>query len=208
MPKTIPIHQDPYDMGFRLFPKKEITLEPGVTALVGCNGSGKTTLLRGIESYLKKNDIPYLKYSNHADGGHNAMNAYDFFGQTDMLVRNFVSSEGEQLHNNFGELFVVKAGRMIRTHPDAKEIWFLLDALDSGSSIDMIREIKDLFSLILEDANDKDIYIVVAVNSFELAKDADCISVRTLKHMSFKGYGAYTKEVLLSRKKKDRRKYK
>ena len=62
--KTIQIEKDPYDFGVNLFPKKNVTFEPGVTVLVGCNGSGKTTLhvkLRRGEAFLQFRGISCQK---------------------------------------------------------------------------------------------------------------------------------------------------
>ena len=52
MSRTFKLHQDPHGTGEKLFKRKKITINPGVTVLVGCNGAGKTTLLRSIETQL------------------------------------------------------------------------------------------------------------------------------------------------------------
>ena len=47
--KTFKIIRNPYDDKINIFKKKEITLESGVTVLVGCNGFGKTSFLKCIK---------------------------------------------------------------------------------------------------------------------------------------------------------------
>lgn len=54
-----------------------MTINPGVTVLVGCNGIGKTTFLRQLRNKLKKSDIPYIEYDNLHDGGNNSVSEAD-----------------------------------------------------------------------------------------------------------------------------------
>lgn len=199
------ISKNPYKFGKTMFPRAVVSISPGITVLVGCNGSGKTTMLRNIEADLRKTKTPYMKYSDLLNGRDHANNHFDFYGDMRSIASNFVSSEGECIHNNFGRLFVTKVRRFAKEHEDDKELWFLLDALDSGTSIDMIREFKDIFQLILEDQKSHNIYIVIAANSFEMARDYDCLLMRTFEHKRFDDYDQYAKEIIKSREKKDKR---
>lgn len=205
--KTIQIEKDPYDFGVNLFPKKNVTFEPGVTVLVGCNGSGKTTLLKELASFLRKEHIPYLKYSNMTEGGSSASGYYGFYGMTDMLARDMLSSEGERLFYNFGELAVRKMAKFIRDEDDSgsNERWILLDAIDSGSSIDLIKEMKDLFQLVIDDNKQREIYIIVGANSFEMTRDVNALVLRNFSNKVFKTYGSFEKEIMKSKEKKNRR---
>lgn len=54
MSRKFALMKDCYEEGFNLYKKKNITIESGVTVLVGCNGIGKTTLLHQIRDRLKK----------------------------------------------------------------------------------------------------------------------------------------------------------
>lgn len=44
----------------RIFNRKNIEIQPGITVLVGCNGAGKSTLIHAMQDELKKNNIEYL----------------------------------------------------------------------------------------------------------------------------------------------------
>lgn len=199
------ISKNPYKFDRAMYPKASFIIHPGVTVLVGCNGSGKTTMLRNIEADLRKTKTPYMKYSDMVNGRDHANSHFDFYGDMRSIASNFVSSEGECIHNNFGRLFVTKVRRFAFEHKDDNELWFLLDALDSGTSIDMIREFKDIFQLILEDQKNCNIYIVIAANSFEMARDYDCLLMRTFEHVRFDDYNKYAEEIMKSKEKKDKR---
>ena len=75
-------------------------------------------------------------------------------------------------------------------------LFILLDGLDSGASIDRARDLMHLFDLIESEAKTEDgkdtheIYILVAVNSYELARKR-CLDVRTREYLSFKSYEEY-----------------
>ena len=45
-----------------LWKKRTITINDGVTVLVGCNGIGKTSLLHYIKNQLKKENIPCILF--------------------------------------------------------------------------------------------------------------------------------------------------
>ena len=62
-----------------------------------------------------------------------------------------------------------------------------------------------VFQLVMELNPDKDIYIVIAANEYELARGERCLDVTTLSHLTFPDYEAYRKFILASRKKKDKR---
>ena len=83
----------------------------------------------------------------------------------------------------------------------------LMDAVDSGYSVDNVIELKDLFKLIIEDAEKegKKLFIVISANEYELAKNERCIDVTTGKYITFKDYDDYAKFILETRKKKDNR---
>ena len=84
---------------------------------------------------------------------------------------------------------------------------FLFDAVDSGLSVDSVVEIKSLFDLILEDFKDsgKNIYIVIAANEYELARNSECFDVNVGKYIRFKDYEEYRSFIIKSRQKKDKR---
>ena len=88
-----------------------------------------------------------------------------------------------------------------------KERWILLDAVDSGYSIDNVIELKELFNLILYDSHKLgyEVYIVVSANEYELAADMNCLDVAEGKYVTFDEYDNFKKFILKSREKKNKR---
>ena len=206
MSRRFNIPKDPYDTDDIVFAKSRIDIKTGLTVLVGCNGSGKSTLMRHIGYRLKKLDIPFFEYDNLHQGGHSAKDwALNVSGDMNLLVGLVTSSEGEQIYINFGEM-CRKLGGFIRQNAGAKEIWVMLDAIDSGLSIDYIVELKKfLTDLVIGGNSDKDIYILMSANAYELCRDSQCFDVRNGVYTSFKDYEEYRDFVLRSREWKDKR---
>lgn len=170
-----------------------LTLKPGFTAFVGPNGAGKTTLLLQVEEYAKKEKIAVWKYSNLINGGNGARQQYLEQGEMDYLMASAIGSEGEQVAMNFSRM-VRDLGNTVRSAVlKHQPLIVLLDAIDSGASIDRARELRDLFDLIEKDTlNNAEIYILMAVNHYELAKTpTDCVNARTGQHISFNSYDEY-----------------
>ena len=167
-----------HDEDDRLFVRKSITIQPGITILVGCNGSGKSTLLRHIKHSLEKEDNDYLlhgknpktfliSYDEEHDGRTASRNKYG--GRSDFvnLSRSLLSSEGENIVNNIGNQVIqtlsffgaYREGRLdyngsdsVRKRLDiAERVVVLLDGIDSGLSLDVIEEVNDLFKMIVKD---------------------------------------------------------
>lgn len=171
-----------------------LTLKPGFTALVGPNGAGKTTLLHQIKEYAEQKGIDVWRYSNLVDGGNNARRAYLQRGDMKYLATSAVSSEGEQVAMHFS-LKVGELGAAVRNaKQQGKPLFVLLDAIDSGASIDRARDLRNLFDLIYRNdiANGAEVYIVMAVNHYELVKaPATCVNVRNGKTVAFHSYDEY-----------------
>ena len=72
MSRKIKLYQDYYGEDEKLYEKRSVTFDEGVTVLVGCNGSGKTTMLYQIKDNLRENKIPFISFDNLRDGGSNA----------------------------------------------------------------------------------------------------------------------------------------
>lgn len=206
MSRTFKVDQCPYDENEKVYAKNKITFEPGITILVGCNGSGKTTMIDCIiESQLKKLNIPVFNYSNLKSGGHNAISKSAFFNDFARTALLMQSSEGEQIFYNMGDT-AAAVGRFAHKHKDAKELWFLFDAIDSGLSIDYIIDVKDqLFKTILEHNSDKDVYIIVSANNYEFCKGSMCMDVHNCKYVNIRTYEGFHKFVMKSRAIKDER---
>ena len=216
---------------YDLYKKPTITINPGVTVLVGCNGSGKTTLLHQLKNNLTENKIPVVSFDNLHDGGHNAVSEASFYNDFSFMSQALCSSEGENIILNIGKL-ASKLRKFIKTGKAqngsdqlakaftravwddkidketniSKERWLLLDAVDSGLSVDNIVEIKELlFKTILEDSGDCDIYIVVSANEYEIARNENCFDVYNGKYIKFKDYEEYRNFIMESRKQKNER---
>lgn len=196
------VNRDYYLIGEFLYTKNYVNLEPGLTVLVGCNGSGKSTFLDQIRNYCEENKIAILKYDNLKDGGTNAIESAMLRGNTAFAATNLTSSEGESLYNNIGE-FTMKLGRKVSklsgTEENKVQLFILLDACDSGLSIDNIVELKDIIkNLIVPDCNKRGIepYFIASANSYEFAHSEDCIDVQHMKHIKFYNYEDYKKFIL------------
>lgn len=204
--RNFKIDRDPLGIGTNLYKKDSIDIYPGVTIVVGCNGSGKTTFLKCIKQILENENAKCIYFNNLTDGGTSAVSEAIFYGNTLFAAEAMCSSEGENIIMNICKL-ASEIGNFITKNSDAKELWILMDAIDSGLSIDNIIDIKDLFNIILKDDrnSNKDVYIIVNANSFELACDERCLDVRNMKYVNLHTYNAYKKFIMNSRESKDKR---
>ena len=206
MSRTFTISTKPYD-DFTLYNRKNFTINPGLTVLVGCNGAGKTTMLNHIKYELEKNEIPVFQYDNVHDGGSNSISRAGFYGHMNTLASLLCSSEGEKISQNIGQA-AGQIGGFVRKNSSKREVWILFDAIDSGYSIDNIIETKrDLFDTIIEDCGNRniDIYIVVSANSYEMAHGEQCLDIWSGKYITFKSYDEYKHYILKTRERKDKR---
>ena len=232
MSKKIQLIKDYYDEGINLYKKKTIEIKPGVTVLVGCNGIGKTTLLHQIKDKLKKDNIPYVMFDNLKDGGSRAISEASFYSDFGFMATAIQSSEGENIVMNMGKL-AARLGQFVKTGDDPKEKkftklarslakargeeildepeipnerWILLDAVDSGLSVDNIVDIKELlFKTILEYNYGNEIYIVVSANEYEMVRGEKCFDVYNGKYVKLKDYEEYRNLVLQSKEWKTQR---
>lgn len=203
--KKLTIVKDWYGEDERiLYKKSRIQIKEGVTVLVGCNGSGKTTLLSQIKHQLEKENIEYFSYDNFNDGGSRSKEKVGYYGQMDLLAEMICSSEGENIGINMGQQSAKmgKYSREVATKQD--ELWFLLDAIDSGLSIDNIIDIKEyLFKTIIEHNTNKKVYIIVSANEYELCRNEQCFDVTNCEYVEFKDYEEYRNFIINSKKIKE-----
>lgn len=195
----------------RLFKSKKLQFKPNVvTTLVGCNGSGKSTILNEIYYILDKNGYPVVFYDNTTDGGTNGIDSstqegmFDFFSMKQY-------SEGEQILQNSSKftdkvynilLGKIKRNKHFELFRSDKNVFMLLDAVDSGFSIDNIMYLKSnsaqLFKLAKQ--NGRNLYIIAAANSYELVRGSISWDVQGSKEISFEGYMDYAKFIIKTRK--------
>lgn len=230
MSREFTLEKDLYDNGFNMFNKKKIIIEEGVTVLVGCNGIGKTTLLKQIKEELNRNKTPYIRFDNLEDGGANARSNAGYRDDFEFLATSIQSSEGENIVMNMTRLarkigefvrtgivksenpfeMIIKSIANEKTNSQNEELqnerWILLDAVDSGLSIDNIVDLKEcLFKTILEHNFGNKIYIIVSANEFEMARNEKCFDVYNGKYLNFKDYEEFRKFILKSKEWKDKR---
>lgn len=221
--------RNPYDSGFNTCSSRQVTLEEGLTILVGCNGSGKTTLIQNIKNCLKKDNIPYYDFDNLNEGGSRASGDAIAMGDFAFGATAWCSSEGENITLNLTKImgnmreFILtgetpKSKRSKRLHSlfhddneEAAEIcnkrFVIMDAVDSGYSIDNVIELKDLLHMIIDDAknNGIELYIIVSANEYELAANEACLDVTNGKYLKFDNYESFRSFIIKSRKKKNTR---
>lgn len=169
------------------YKKKEIDIDNNITMLVGCNGSGKSTLLNQIQASLEKQNIACLMCDIQL------LNAD--------IVESMVSSEGEQVVMKLGQ-FAKQLGRFTTTNNDKTEQWVLLDASDSGLSIDNIISLKKLLHMVVR-TTPVPLYILVTTNSYEMVCDENCFDVVGCKYIRFENYDEYREYILKTRAIKD-----
>lgn len=225
MGRKIKLWKDPNGQGFELYKKHTINIKPGVTVLVGCNGIGKTTLLKNIESELDKENIPCIRFDNLNNGGSNSLSKAVYNDDFTLLSAMMSSSEGENIVINLGK-FATRLRRFIESGEDRDKInplkvvlddylnnktekvlqkipderWILLDAVDSGLSIDNIIDLKEgLFDTILENNFGKEVYIIVSANEYEMANGEQCFDVGAGKYVSLNSYEEYKDLILKSK---------
>lgn len=231
MSRKFKVEKRYYDEDYDLYKKRNITINEGVTVLVGCNGSGKTTLLHQIKDQLKKDGIPFISFDNLHDGGSRAISSAGFYGDFGFMSAAMSSSEGEGIVLGLSKLastlreFIqtgesqTERDRFSRSFAKAlwsdkteekkevpKERWILLDAVDSGLSVDNVVDLKEcLFKTILEDDFDCQIYIVVSANEYELCREENCFDVYGGEYVKFSNYERFRNFILKSREIKDER---
>lgn len=200
--------KDPNDYGFNIYNTRKFTFEPGISVLIGCNGYGKSTMLTVLKSLLRDKNIPCISFDNLRDGGSNARSRAAAFNNFTFVATSMCSSEGENIIMNVGNLARHIGDDLREKYFDASEIWILLDAVDSGLSIDNVIELKEFFKLVIDTNPNKDIYIIVSANEYEMAHDQKCFDVYTGKYRCIRTYHEYKKFILRSRDLKNKRKYK
>ena len=128
-----------------------------------------------------------------------------FYGDMSFVAASVMSSEGEKIALNMQKA-AAKIGSLMEKSPDINEFWLLLDGVDSGFSIDAIEDLKrGLFDTIFEMYPDKESYIIVSANEYEMARGEMCFDVVNCRYVNIKSYDRYRKIVMKSREYKDAR---
>jgi len=194
----------PHETGLQVYKRAFLSFKPGISVLVGCNGSGKSTAFSYIQDILKENDIPVFKYSNLTEGGNTARESALFYGNLNLLAEQITSSEGENIIINIGTM-AQKLGSFVKRNKEKGELWILLDAIDSGLSIDYIEEVKDfLHSQLIDKLTDIDLYILISTNNYELCIGEACYNVQDCQYIEIDSYETFKKIVKKTRANKSK----
>lgn len=203
---TIKIHPNYLGIG-KMYDKKSLDIYPGLTVLVGCNGYGKSTMINQIIESLRHQDIKYMHFNNLTDGGTNAMQALLMGGSVNEIARMAVSSEGEKICDNLGNL-AHNIGAKLSKMSSGESLVILCDAIDSGFSIDNILDAKNAFEIICikeKTLHNIDVYFIISANSYELAHGERCLDVKKCEYINFSTYEEYFVFIMKTRKIKNTR---
>ena len=109
--------------------------------------------------------------------------------------------------NRLAMIFADDKNKVVNDFKNNKDRVLLFDAVDSGLSVDSIIEVKAMFDAIIEDSPNYEIniYIVIAANEYELARNSDCFDVNKGKYIRFDDYEDYRKFIIKSRQLKEKR---
>lgn len=188
----------------RIFKKSNFEIKEGLTALIGCNGAGKSTLLKLIRDDLREKDIKLFWFDNLIDGGMRSVSRALSNNNTTLAATLMCSSEGESIITNVS-YFSSTIGGFFHNESTTDEVWILIDAIDSGLSIDNLVNLRDFFQCVLDDQKDRHIYIVVSTNSYELTEDANCFDVISGRYVDIESYDDFKKAIMVSYEKKKKR---
>ena len=194
----IKIKKNPYG-DKELCDKSKISIDEGITVLVGANGVGKSSLLKEIRAFLAEKRIPCYWY-NQDDSKSEYVSRYN----ADMSKLNefITSSEGEQINicindmiANIGQFIVTgntnRENFLFEEYDEkhtSKERWILLDGVDSGLSIDSIEKIKKILETV---ANTPNVHIVMSANHYETTDGLKCFDVKKGEYITFTSYENY-----------------
>ncbi len=166
-----------------------VTFTPGITTLVGKNGSGKSSMTNEIREYLKKKKIPVYYYEQREMGRASA-SSFLLGGSVEETGSYCCSSEGERIIVSMSyKLQRIK--QFLNTHKDDEMVFVLFDGLDSGLSINLIRDIQEIFGLMLKDF--PNLFIINTTNNYEFTKDSRCIIAKNGKDTKFNTYDDFVK---------------
>lgn len=169
------------------FDEKVIRINSKVTVLTGPNGSGKTYSCLSINEYCKEHNIPAMLV-NVFENNKGKMNKFDFYGETDKIVKAIMASEGQNVYDTLVDNIpdIIKFIKGVNNETG----YIIIDGLDSGVSIDLLLQIREyIVDYIINQCEKihKDINIILTSNSYELVYDYDCIWIPTMEHYKHGG---------------------
>ena len=153
------------------FEGREVRFKPGMNFIIGPNGSGKSTILKMIENIHAKQDSDFelVAIDDRRDGGDKLVSKATLYGDFTTVSTMFSSSEGERILIYLGSCLSTLKEKIQENKKKAFVI--LLDSLDSGLSVDRIKEINDVFENYVAKEADN-VYIIAAVNTYAAIETA------------------------------------
>lgn len=223
----IKVWRDPYECGVNITKKREIDFPVGLTVLVGCNGAGKSTLIHNIKEQCNSDHIPCIHYDNLHDGGHHALSSMFYFGNyaegallmsssegecVKLNVGRFLNDLGDFVKDGFKENFGSGLAKLMFGRDGSEELdkgirVILLDALDSGLSVDSLVELDEALTAFNSDLlkTGLEYYLIVTANEYELSVNHRCLDVESGEFRYFNNYNQYRNFIISSRKRKEER---
>lgn len=179
--------------------------------LIGSNGTGKTTTLRQIDSIFNNGSWEKITDNNkvekqyacyHYDNTKEQRYAKQSWlnsNQTNRLAICFSNSEGQDMWD-FLYYKMADIGKAVRKAKadNLKGIFILFDALDSGLSVDYLKDIRQkVLEYIVQEENKQDstfeVYIICTANSYEFCNNYNCLDVVTREYTKFTDYKDFEK---------------
>lgn len=171
-----------------------------ITVLLGPNGTGKSMSLRNINCQLQLKKINFIKYTTSKDDI--VQKGAPAFGNWDVSkIACAFTSEGERMTSSFFDWANTTMLSQIMTND--KELWMLIDEMDSGLSFDRLMEsLLQIVSILkMEVSRGRKIYAIFTCNSYEMAEllqspITDYIWVPTKEHIKLGSYYKFKKKYI------------
>ena len=177
----------PFQGWYEEHPKFTVKFDRGLTTIIGKNGSGKTSMINELNAYLRKASIPVYHYDQLREGATIAERGI-YSGNITTSATYLQSSEGEKVIVSYGNtLTPIKL--FLYEHRDKEQVFLLCDGLDSGVSINIIKELREIFQLLQNDF--PNVVIVNTANNYEFAKECRCIVAASGEEITFSTYEDY-----------------
>lgn len=194
--------ESPYENEI-LYDYDTLTIEPGITTFVGCNGSGKTTLIAQIAQQLENDEHIAVINANAHKTRENIVSSLTINNNMQFRTDAIWASEGERLQSGQGHVFS-EIGNKARRF-GVNEVWVFLDSFDSGCDIANMQLIKNTLKFIENDLQPRPLYVIIAANAYEFARNERCLDVKSGNIIRFDSYEAYAEFIVASEKEKMQR---
>ena len=196
----------------KLYDKKQFSIKEGITVLCGCNGSGKTTLLKQFKDYIESNysdqisnkEVKLITFDENGLEGRFHADKLFLKEEFSEMATDLFSSEGERRFDRFG--YVIKQiGQAVKEK--YKTIVCLIDGLDSGVSIDLLRYYSEGLQFVEKEVKKEgiELCILLTTNQYELTKGFKCLDITSLTDLVFNDYQHYCNYIMHNKEVKDKR---